>query len=161
MNAYTDVHLGLVKRILRFLQGIMKNGLTFTSGNEIDIRGYSDSDWDAYINTRQSITIYVAYRGANSISWQSKKPSSVSRSSTEVEYKALAHVVDMSWIWLILSDLCAVVPNPPLLLCDNQFAIGLSLNLIHHSRIKHLETYFHFVRERVQKGDMDVQYVPT
>ncbi|KAM2919779.1 uncharacterized mitochondrial protein AtMg00810-like [Malus sylvestris] len=44
MHAPTDVHLGLVKRIIRFLQGTMKCGLTFTSGSGIDIRGYSDSD---------------------------------------------------------------------------------------------------------------------
>lgn len=149
MNAPTDVHLGLVKKILRFLQGIMKCGLTFTSGNEIDIRGYNDFDWAANVNTRRSITCYVVYLGANPISWQSKKQSSVSHSSTETEYKAFAHAaVDISWIQLILSDLCVVVPDPPLLLCDNQSAISLSLNPIHHSRIKHLETNFQ-IRSRV------------
>lgn len=64
-------------------------------------------------------------------------------------------------VQLVLHDLCVVIPNPPLLLCNNQSAIALSMNLIHHSQIKHLEIDFHFVREWVKKWDMEVQYVPT
>ena len=162
MSAPTDVHFGLVKRILRFLQGTMNCGLTFTAGTALQIKGYSDSDWATDVNTRRSITGYVIFLGANHVSWQSKKQNSVSRSSTEAEYKALAHAAaDIAWLRLILKDLCVVLPHPPLLYCDNQSAIALSLNPVQHSRIKHLETDFHFIRERVQKGDLIVQYVST
>ncbi|KAM1978239.1 hypothetical protein ACFX16_014949 [Malus domestica] len=162
MNTPTDVHLSLVKRIFRFLQGTIKCGLTFTSGSGLHLRGYSDSDWAADVNTRRSITGHVVYLGDNPISWQSKKQTSISRSSTEAEYKALARAAaDMAWIRLILKDVSAILPSPPQLFCDNQSVIALSLNPIHHSRIKHLEIDFHFVREGVQKGDLEVLYVPT
>ena len=104
----------------------------------------------------------MVYLGQNPISWQSKKQSSVSRSSTEAEYRALANTTaDIAWIRLILKDLHVFVPSSPVLYCDNQSAIALSLNPVQHPRIKHLETDFHFVHERVQKGDLSVEYLCT
>ncbi|KAM2102749.1 hypothetical protein ACFX1T_000977 [Malus domestica] len=162
MSAPTDVHFGMVKRILIFLQGTIHCGLTYTSGSSMQLKAYSDSDWAADLNTRRSITGYVVYLGDNPISWQSKKQSSVSRSSTEAEYRALAHTTaDIAWIRLILKDLHEYLFSPPVIYCDNQSAIALSLNPVQHSRIKHLETDFHFVRERVHKGDLSVEYVCT
>lgn len=58
-------------------------------------------------------------------------------------------------------DLHVYLPSAPVLKCDNISALALSTNLIFHSRIKHLDTDFHFVREKVQKGDLLVQYVST
>ncbi|CAN6698272.1 unnamed protein product [Malus baccata var. baccata] len=92
----------------------------------------------------------------------SKKQSSVSRSSTEAEYKALAHcAADIAWIRLLLKDLQQPLLVPPLLHCDNLSALALCANPVFHTRIKHLDTDFHFVREKVQKKDLMVQYVPT
>ena len=86
--------------------------------------------------------------------------SSVSRSSTEAEYKALAHcAADVAWIRLLLKDLHQFLSFPPLLHCDNLSALTLCANPVFHTRIKHLDTYFHFVREKVQKKDLLVQYV--
>ena len=91
-----------------------------------------------------------------------KEAKSVSRSSTEAEYKALEHTVaDVAWIRNVLRDMAVVLPFPPVIYCDNKSAIALSANPIFHSRIKHLDTYYHFIRERVQKGDLQVQYLPT
>ncbi|XP_018505047.2 uncharacterized mitochondrial protein AtMg00810-like [Pyrus x bretschneideri] len=162
MNAPTDIHLAMVKRILRFLQGTLQCGLTYISGGPLTVTAYSDSDWTADLNTRISITGYVVYLGQNPVSWQSKKQSSISRSSTEAEYRALAHTTaDIAWIRLILKDLHVFVPSSPVLYCDNQSAIALSLNPVQHSRIKYLKTDFHFVREWVQKGDLSVEYLCT
>lgn len=108
------------------------------------------------INTRRSIIGYVIYLGDNAISWQSKKQNLMSRSSIEAEYKALAHATTyVSWIRLILRDMGAILRNPPLLLVKTESAIALSLNPVQHSRLKHMETNFHFIRERVQKGDLN------
>ncbi|KAI5349121.1 hypothetical protein L3X38_002008 [Prunus dulcis] len=53
------------------------------------------------------------------------------------------------------------LPEPPTISCDNLSALALSSNPIYHSRIKHLDIDFHFVRERVQRNDLTVQYIPT
>lgn len=55
MNAPTDIHFRLVKRILRFLQDTMQRGLHFHSGTSIDIKGLSDSDWAVDVNIKRSI----------------------------------------------------------------------------------------------------------
>ncbi|KAM1340841.1 hypothetical protein ACFX2H_039173 [Malus domestica] len=158
----TDLHMFLVKRILRYIQGTIGYGLQYTKSKEFNITAYSDSDWAADINTRRSITGFVVYLGTNPISWQSKKQSTVSRSSTEAEYKALAHcAADVFWIRSVFKDIHQYILVPPSLYCDNLSALALSSNPVFHSKIKHLDTYYHFVREKVQKRDLLVHYIPT
>ncbi|XP_050144095.1 uncharacterized mitochondrial protein AtMg00810-like [Malus sylvestris] len=81
MASPTEMHFGAVKCILRFLQGTMQHVITFLANTELGITTFSDSDWAADLNTRRSVTVYVVYIGCNPVSWQSKKQSSVSRSS--------------------------------------------------------------------------------
>ncbi|KAM2196223.1 hypothetical protein ACFX1R_030129 [Malus domestica] len=162
MNTPTAVHYDLVKRILRYVQGTISYGLTYSSSSDSSLVAFSDSDWAADPNTRRSITGFVVYLGHNPISWQSKKQASVSRSSTEAEYKSLAHcAADITWIRNLLLDLHQVLLDPPLIHCDNLSALALCSNPVFHTRIKHLDTDFHFIREKVQKKDILVQYVPT
>ena len=161
MTQPSDLHFQLVKRILWYIHGTLDHGLTFTSGSW-DLHAYSDADWASDVNTRRSTTGFVVYLGNNPISWQSKKQSSVSRSSTEAEYRALANTAaDLAWVRQVLLDLKIFLPQPPTIHCDNLSALALSSNPVYHSRIKHLDIDFHFVRERVQKKDLFVQYIPT
>ncbi|CAL9005264.1 unnamed protein product [Prunus brigantina] len=125
-------------------------------------QAYSDADWAGDLNTRRSTTRFVIFLKNNPISWQSKKQGSVSRSSTEAEYRALTNTAaDLAWIRQVLLDLKVCLPEPPTISCDNLSALALSSNPIYHSRIKHLDIDFHFVRERVQRNDLTVQYIPT
>ncbi|KAI5355626.1 hypothetical protein L3X38_008521 [Prunus dulcis] len=161
MNNPTEVHYFLVKRILRYVQGTLEYGISFTKG-PWQLSAYSDADWAGDINTRRSTTGCVVFLGCNPISWQSKKQGSVSRSSTEAEYRALANTAaDLSWIRQVLLDLKMFLPNAPTMYCDNLSALALSSNPVYHSRIKHLDIDFHFVREKVQRKDLIVQYIPT
>ncbi|KAM1712704.1 hypothetical protein ACFX12_023548 [Malus domestica] len=99
MNSPTEIHFGAVKRILRYLQGTLHNGIMYSAASHPTLTAFSDSDWAADLNTRRSVTGYVVYLGENPISWQSKKQTSVSRSSTEAKYKALAHTAaDIAWV---------------------------------------------------------------
>ncbi|BBH09514.1 hypothetical protein Prudu_022027 [Prunus dulcis] len=161
MTQPSDLHFQLVKRILRYIHGTLDHGLNFTSGSW-DLHAYSDADWASDVNTRRSTTGFVVYLGNNPVSWQSKKQNSVSRSSTEAEYRALANTAaDLAWVRQVLLDLKIFLPQPPTIHCDNLSALALSSNPVYHSRIKHLDIDFHFVRERVQKKDLFVQYIPT
>lgn len=90
------------------------------------------------------------FLGNNPISWQSKKHNSVSGSSTEAKYKALAHTTaDVAWVRNILKGLGVGLFTPPTIHCGNMFAITLRANHVFHLRIKHLDTDYHFVHERV------------
>ncbi|CAL8176000.1 unnamed protein product [Prunus armeniaca] len=160
MTTPTEAHFDLVKRILRYIQGTIQYGIHFTTG-PWHLQAYSDADWAGDLNARRSTTGFVIFLGNNPISWQSKKQGSVSRSSTEAEYRALANTaVDLAWIRQVLLDLKVCLPEPPTISCDNLSALSLSSNPIYHSRIKHLDIDFHFVRERVQRNDLTVQYIP-
>ncbi|KAI5336291.1 hypothetical protein L3X38_015558 [Prunus dulcis] len=115
----------------------------------------SDVDWTGDLNTRRSTTGFVLLLGHNPISWQSKKQGSASRNSTEAEYRALANTAaDLAWIRQVLPDLKVCLPLPPTIICDNLSTLALSSNPVFHSRIKHLDIDFHFVRERVQRNDL-------
>ncbi|KAM2392834.1 hypothetical protein ACFX1X_036261 [Malus domestica] len=157
-----EVHYDLVKRILCYVQSSLDYGLTYSSSSDLSLVAFSDSDWAADPNTRRFVTGFVVYLAYNPISWQFKKQASVSRSSTEAEYKSIAHcAADITWIRNLLKDLHQFLPDPPLIHCDNLSALALCSNPVFHTRIKHLDTDFHFVREKVQQNDILVQYVPT
>ncbi|CAN6690958.1 unnamed protein product [Malus baccata var. baccata] len=161
MSSPTELHFAFVKRIIRYLQGTIQHGILYSSDTVLDLNAFSDSDWAADLNTRRSVTGYVVFLGNNHISWQSKRQNSVSKSSTEVEYKALAHTAtDVAWVRNILKDIGVRLFTPPVIHYDNMTAIALNANPVFHYRIKHLDTDYHLVRERVQKGDLEVRYIP-
>ncbi|XP_048434594.1 uncharacterized mitochondrial protein AtMg00810-like [Pyrus x bretschneideri] len=106
MTQPTDIHMLLAKRILRYIQGTVNYDLNYTKNKNFDIIAFSDFDWAANITTRRSIIGFVVYLGDNHISWQSNKQYIVSCSSTEAEYKALAHyAADIFWIRSVFKDI--------------------------------------------------------
>uniref|UniRef100_A0A3Q7GIG1 Reverse transcriptase Ty1/copia-type domain-containing protein n=1 Tax=Solanum lycopersicum TaxID=4081 RepID=A0A3Q7GIG1_SOLLC len=78
-----------LKRILRYICGSLGHGLLIRPG-DLELRGFSDSDWANDKNDRKSTSGFLVFLGPNLISWCIKKQPKVSRSSTEVEYRTLA-----------------------------------------------------------------------
>ena len=123
---------------------------------------YSDVDWVGDLVNRKSITGIVVFFGNRPITWSAKKHATVSWSSTETEYRALASTVaELCWICMLLYDLGIFLPQPPLLWCDNVSALAIALNPIFHARTKHMEVDYHFVCERVLKCDLLVKIIST
>jgi hypothetical protein len=88
--------------------------------------------------------------GGNLVSWSSHKQPTVSRSSTEAEYKAITDAtVELIWIQVLLHELGILLPRPPSLWCDNIGAMYLCANPIFHRCMKHVKVDYHFIRERV------------
>ncbi|GJZ49845.1 putative RNA-directed DNA polymerase [Tanacetum coccineum] len=105
---------------------------------------------------------FAIYLGSNLISWTARKQRTVSRSSTEAEYKALADiVVELTWLQALLNELGIRSSSTPILWCDNLCATYLSTNPIFHASTKHVEIDYHFVREKVAQGDLRVQHIST
>ena len=103
----TDVHWEAVKCILRYVKGTLHTGLKFRKAASTSISIFTDADWAWYPNDRRSTGGFAIFVGPNLISWSSKKQPTVSRSSTEAEYKALANgAAEAIWVESLLKELC-------------------------------------------------------
>ncbi|CAL1385136.1 unnamed protein product [Linum trigynum] len=162
MHSPSQLHWQSVKRLLRYLKGTMHHGLRLAPVSTPSLVAFADSDWAGDPDDRTSTMGYLLYYGGNLISWKSKKQRSVARSSTEAEYRAVAHATaEMLWVQNLLSELHQPPPHPPVLYSDNLGAVHFSANPVFHSRMKHLALDFHFVRELVQASALHVRHIPT
>jgi hypothetical protein len=96
------------------------------------------------------------------VPWSARKQPNVSRSSIEAEYKAIANTTaEIMWIQILLQELGIDSPRAAKLWCDNIGAKYLSANPVFHARTKHIEVDYHFVRERVSRRLLDIDFVPS
>ncbi|CAL1397617.1 unnamed protein product [Linum trigynum] len=162
MHAPTTLHWQHVKRLLRYLNGTSSLGLRLAPSASSDLVAFADSDWAGDPNDRTSTMAFLVYYGGNLISWKSKKQRSVARSSTEAEYRALAHATsEILWVQNLLRELHHPLSDPPVLFCDNLGAVNFAGNPIHHSRMKHLALDYLFVRDLVQESALHIRHIPT
>jgi hypothetical protein len=152
LHSPTTMHWTTVKRILRFLKHTISFGLHIWRSCSTLVSTFSDVDWAGCSDDRKSTGGFAIFFGPNLISWCAKKQKTVSRSSTEVEHKAMADATtELMWIQSVLQELR--IPHPPSarLWCDNMGAKYLTSNPVFHSRMKHVEVDYHFVRGVVKK----------
>ena len=146
-------HYHAALRILKCLKCAPGLGLFFPSASDLHLKGFSDNDWATCPDTRRSATGYQIYLGNSLISWKSKKQHTVSRSSFEVEYRALAATTcEIQWLTYLLQDFQVPFKSPALLYCDGHSALHLASNPVFHERSKHIELDCHVVREKVRSG---------
>ncbi|KAE8673637.1 Calcium-dependent protein kinase 34 [Hibiscus syriacus] len=163
MNAPCTQHWVAVKRILRYLCGTLDYGLVFQkTGFGLHLEAFTDADWASNVDDRRSISGFCVFLGGNLVSWGSKCQRSISRSTTEAEYRALADVVtDVVWIQALLTDMGILPSSTPVVWSDNTSAIAMSANPVMHSRSKHVELDLHFIREKVTADKVRVNYIPA
>ena len=157
-----ESHWIAAKRVLRYLKGTVNFGIMYTDNCDVELTGYSDSDWAGNLDDRKSTLGYAFNIGTRVVSWSSKKHPTVSLSSTEAEYKALCNATsEVVWLRKILEDIDHKQMKPTILKCDNQSSIKLAYNPIYHARTKHIEIQCHFVREKIQKKEIVLTYCNT
>lgn len=162
LHAPTTEHWTAVKRILRYLKAYAQLGLKICRSTSYLVSAFSDADWAGCVDDRRSTGGFAVYLGDNLVSWNARKQPTVSRSSTESEYKAMANATaEIIWVQTLLKEIGIDSPAKVHLWCDNMGAKHLASNPVFHARTKHIEVDYHFVRERVQKGLLGVDYIST
>ena len=158
-----ESHWTGVKRILRYIQGSKHRGLVYRPGDQnVTLSGYSDASYADDPTTRRSTSGYVFFIGENAVSWTSKRQTIVTLSSTESEYVAATIATqEMVWIRRLLADLGYPQKQASTLYLDNQGADLLAHSPAFHARTKHIDTRFHFIREKVQNGEIQLKHVST
>ncbi|XP_031106315.1 uncharacterized protein LOC116010963 [Ipomoea triloba] len=150
VSAPTDKHMIAAHRVLRYIKGSPGQGLFYLAEASLNLKAFSDSDWASCAETRKSVTGYCIFIGASLVSWRSKKQATVSKSSSEAEYRALATTAcELQWITSLLRDMHVSSANPAVVYCDNKSAIAIAENHVFHERTKHIDIDCHIIRERI------------
>lgn len=152
-----------MKRVLRYLKGTKSYQLKFGNYKIEKLVGYCDANWAGDLDSCRSTSGYVFLLGNNAVSWCSKKQQTVSLSTTESEYIAIALASqELLWLKRLLKDIENLSADDPVkLYSDNQSAIKLMRSNNYHARSKHIVTKYNFVKENVANKVIDLSYIPS
>ncbi|GJX10597.1 hypothetical protein Tco_0200456 [Tanacetum coccineum] len=137
----TENHLKEVKRIFCYLQRTINMGLWYTKDSGFELTGFSDADYAGCKDTFKSTSGEAQFLGEKLVSWSSKKQ-------------------DFLWMRTQLTDYGFHFNKIPIY-CDSKSAIAISCNPVQHSRTKHIAVRYHFIKEHVEKGTIELYFVKT
>ncbi|GJZ78739.1 retrovirus-related pol polyprotein from transposon TNT 1-94, partial [Tanacetum coccineum] len=156
-----EKHLHAVKRIFKYLRGTVNRGLWYPKDSSISLTAYADADHVGCQDTRRSTYGSMQLLGDRLVSWSSKRQKSVAISGTEAEYIALSGCcAQVLWMRSQLTDY-GLGSNKIPINCDNKSAIALCCNNVQHSRSKIIDIRFHFKKEQVENGVVELYFVNT
>ncbi|XP_065622730.1 secreted RxLR effector protein 161-like [Quercus suber] len=156
-----ESHLTAVKRIIRYINDTSDYGIWYSRDSNECLAGYSDVDWAGCVDDRKSTFGGCFYLGNNLVSWMSKKQNSVSFSMAEAEYIAVASCcAQLLWMKKLLHDY-GITQDTMCVFCDNTSAINLSKNPVQHSKSKHIEIRYHFIRDLVEEKTVYLDFITT
>lgn len=154
-------HRQAIKCIFRYLHSILQYGIWYSCSSLLSIRGFSDSDFAGCRLDRKSTSSTCHFLGTSLVSWSSRKQSSVAQSTAEAEYVAAASCCSqILWMVSTLKDFGLNFASIPLF-CDKTSAINIAKNLVQHSRAKHIDIRYHFLRDHIEKGDIVLHFVES
>jgi hypothetical protein len=117
-------HLTMLKRILRYIRGTTSLGLHLRSSATLDVTAYFDADWADCPDTRRSTSGFCVFLGDVLVLWSSKCQPTVSCSSAEAEYRAVAKAAtECIWLHQLLDELHCGIKKATVVFCDNVSAV--------------------------------------
>lgn len=151
MHAPRVPHVHALAHTLKYVKCTIGQGILLKATAQLTLQAYSDSDRDSC--PRKSASGYVLLLGQPPISWKSRKQSTLSKSFSEAEYRALAHAAsEVTWLVRLLEELGINNLKPVTLHCDNPSALHIAKNLVFHERTKPIGLDCHFTRDKVLEG---------
>ncbi|XP_056691717.1 uncharacterized mitochondrial protein AtMg00810-like [Spinacia oleracea] len=155
MHSPTSAHLQAAKRLLRYLSSSPDQGILLANTYVATLTAYGDNDWAGCPSTRRSTSGFCILLGQSTISWKSKRQFVVSRSSAEAEYRSMPITKQL------LKDLGLTNLGTTPLFCDNQAALAIAANPVHHERTKHVDIDCHFIKDKTTYGVISPTHVPS
>ncbi|PWA75384.1 ribonuclease H-like domain, Reverse transcriptase, RNA-dependent DNA polymerase [Artemisia annua] len=160
MQEPKDHHLKAVKQVIRYIKGTKEHGIIYKKEGGCKITGYSDSSYGINTDQGKGTTGVVFYFGESPITWCTQKQPTVALSSCESEFMAAtAAACQALWLKRLLSELTGLEEKRITLRVDNVSAIALVKNPVFHGRSKHIDIRYHFIRECVENGHINVEHV--
>ncbi|KAJ9553320.1 hypothetical protein OSB04_017365 [Centaurea solstitialis] len=156
-----ESHLAAVKRIFRYLKGTPYYGIWYPKGLGFELQAYTDADYGGCNMDRKSTSGHLQFLGNKLVSWASKKQQCVSTSTAESEYVAAASCCSqVLWMQSQLRDYGHEYKKIPIY-CDSKSAIAISANPVQHSKTKHIDIRYHFLKDNVEKENIELYFVNT
>ncbi|KAK6146550.1 hypothetical protein DH2020_020419 [Rehmannia glutinosa] len=160
-SAPKESHITTTKRILRYLKGCQEVGLWYPKKGGFMLVGYSDSDYAGCGVDRKSTSGTYQMLGNRLVSWFNKKQNAIATSTAKAEYiTAGNYCAQVLWMRQQLRDYDIEEREIPIM-CDNTSAIAITQNPVLHSRTKHIDVRYHFIRDHVKKKDITLEYMST
>ena len=148
-------------KILRYVKGTVDVGLWYPKESGLSLADYSDADYAGSMLDRKSTSGTCQFLGTRLIPWFSKKQNSIATSTTEAEYIAAGCcATQILWIQQQLRDYGLNEEKTPIF-CDNTSAIVITQNPKFHARTKHIDVRHHFIRDHVEKGNIEILKIGT
>ncbi|GKC43383.1 hypothetical protein Tco_1061105 [Tanacetum coccineum] len=156
-----ESHLIAVKRIFRYLKGTPSLGMWYPKCLGFDLKGYSDSDYAGCNMDKKSTSGACQFLGGKLVCWSAKKQQSVAMSFAKAEYvAAVGYYANILWMKSQLTDYDIIYKKVPIFY-DNINDIAISNNPVLYSRTKHIDIRYHFIRDHILKGDIELHFIPT
>nr|GEV47516.1 retrovirus-related Pol polyprotein from transposon TNT 1-94 [Tanacetum cinerariifolium] len=159
----TEKHLKEVKRIFRYLWGTVNTGLWYTKDSGFELTGFSDAYYAGCKDTFKSTSGRAQFLGEKLVSRSLKKQEYMALSTAKAEYVSLsACCTQVLWMRTQLTKYGFYFNKIPIY-CDSKsaIAIAISCNPVQHSRTKHIVVRYHFIKEHVEKGTIELYFVKT
>jgi hypothetical protein len=160
-SAPTTSHWNAAIRVLHYLRETKEKVLVLGREPHVSLEGYVDADFAGDLDSRFSTSGYVFYVFGGAVPWSSKKQKSVATSTVEAEFMAAsATVKEAAWLKSFLEEL-GVSPWTVKIHCDNQGCIQNLKNVINSKFTKHIAVQFHYAREAIKMGQVDIKYIES
>nr|GEW85498.1 putative ribonuclease H-like domain-containing protein [Tanacetum cinerariifolium] len=157
----TEKHLNEIKRIFCFLWGTVNTGLWYTKDSGFELTGFSDADYAGCKDSFKSTSDGAQFLGERLVSWSSKKQDCTALLTAKAEYVSLSNCcAQVLWMRTQVTDYDFHF-NKILIYYDSKLAIAISCNPVQHSRTKHIVVRYHFIKEHVEKGTIELYFVKT
>lgn len=149
-----------IMRVLRYLQGTASFAQHY-GPSSTPLQGYSDSDYAAASDCK-CVSGYIFTLNGGAITWNSQKQRTIVTSTTEAEYIGLCNAgKEAIFLAQLLESLGAAAQLPITIYGDNNGALALTTNPEFHSRTKHIDIRYHYIRQLIQDGRITTRYIST